>query len=251
MKVRLWLFTPRPMGDPRVNPDNLNYPEGGTYDTSVFDSVIKKCSDPEQFLSFETMLAYANAHDESLQQVANAAEAFAFCSPKQVTPPGTPPVVVVPPPTTTLPPPGSTGTPVDPNAKNWIPNGTVPPDNTTTQGVRFMQGTVYRLILAFSPGRVDTGATYPMCSRSNPDACQPVQFQTVEDAIAYAKAHNEIPVRVADENEAWAIIDGSVPIHESNIMTGGGFFDNLSPMEIVAGLLGLVFVVPKLFKRGA
>lgn len=82
-KVRLWLFTTR-AGD---------YPEGGTYDTSVFDSDAGSCSDPHQEVKFQDLLAYANGRGEVLQQVSSAEEAYAFCSPKTVAPPGVVPAL--------------------------------------------------------------------------------------------------------------------------------------------------------------
>lgn len=289
MLVRLWLFTPR----------QGNYPEGGTFDTSVFDSIAKTCSDPHQEIQFEKLLAYANARGETLQQVQSAAEAFAFCSPKQVSPPVP---TTIPPPSTTQPPnqvqpfscamaqPDTFITGIELAARNGLlspgqiqqlqalqqardfegfkslakqilaglcppqhtkpsdtPPPIIPPDKDTNGGFHFMPGKVYRLILESAPGRIDTGASYPLCSRSNPDACKPIQFADVETAVNYAKANNEIPVRVNTADEAWAIMEGSQPIDEANIITGG-LLDN--PAVLVAGLIGILFVAPKLFKKG-
>lgn len=70
MLIRLWLFTERPG----------NYPEGGTYDTSVLDSETGNCSDPHQEIYFQNLLEYANARGEELQEVESADEAYSLCS---------------------------------------------------------------------------------------------------------------------------------------------------------------------------
>lgn len=110
-----------------------------------------------------------------------------------------------------------------------------------------MQGTVYRLILETAPNRVDTGATYPLCSRSNTDACKPIQFASIQDAINYAAANNETPVSVSTEEEAWAIIEGTQPIHSESIIPIGGFS---SELPWVAVAIGAVLILPRLLKKG-
>lgn len=70
MLIRLWLFTSR------VGP----YPEGGTYDTSVLDTLSGDCYDPEQFDRFQNLLQYATSRGERLQKVTSAQEAYAMCS---------------------------------------------------------------------------------------------------------------------------------------------------------------------------
>jgi len=70
MLVRLWLFTAR----------SGNYPEGGTYDTSVLNDETGNCSDSHQEISFENLMNYANSRGESLQRVSSAQEAFNLCS---------------------------------------------------------------------------------------------------------------------------------------------------------------------------
>jgi len=110
---------------------------------------------------------------------------------------------------------------------------------------------VYRLILDSPnvPGLVDTGATYPECSRENPEACIPLQA-TLENALAYARENGEIPVKVYTEQQAWDIIEGKTAITDSMIIKeGDGFFSNISPMMIAAGLAA-VFILPRFFKRG-
>lgn len=85
MLSRLWLFTAR-VG---------NYPEGGTYDTSVLNSDIGDCSDAQQFDRFQVMLAYASQRGEKLQQVASAQEAYAMCSRARATAPTKTPLQTV------------------------------------------------------------------------------------------------------------------------------------------------------------
>jgi len=70
MLVRLWYYTARP-GD---------YPEGGTYDTAVFDDDTGNCSDARQFVTFQDMMESANAAGESLQEVSAPEEAYSICS---------------------------------------------------------------------------------------------------------------------------------------------------------------------------
>jgi len=76
MLVRMWLFTERFGG----------YPEGGTYDTSVFDTESGNCSDPRQFTEFQRLLEYANASGEELQEVFSAEEAYTLCSRLRINP---------------------------------------------------------------------------------------------------------------------------------------------------------------------
>jgi hypothetical protein len=111
---------------------------------------------------------------------------------------------------------------------------------------------VFRLILQTAPGRVDTGATYSGCNRSNPNACQPLQTATIQAAVDYAHAHNEIPVRVSSVDEAWNIAEGKQPIQQSQIITGsGGDLMSLFSDPIMLGVaaIGVIFLVPKLFKK--
>ena len=75
---------------------------------------------------------------------------------------------------------------------------------------------VYRLILA-GTNRYDTGATYPGCTIDNQQACDPVAFDTLEDAVDYAYAHGELPVMVFSEQEAWNIAAGAV-VDQSRVL---------------------------------
>jgi len=70
---------------------------------------------------------------------------------------------------------------------------------------------IYRLIFETEPGRVDTGATYPGCSRDNTGPCIPVQFGTIEEAVDYARSHGEEPLIVPDVETAWGIVEGTIP----------------------------------------
>lgn len=81
----------------------------------------------------------------------------------------------------------------------------------------------YRLILKNGPGRYDTGATYPACDPANPNACQPVQFATLRDAVAYAYTHGEIPYRVDSEAMTWDVVFGRVAIDPARIYSVGAF----------------------------
>lgn len=74
MLVRLWLFTERVGG----------YPEGGTYDTSVFDDESGNCSDPQQFIKFQDMLEASNARGEVLMEVSSSEEAYTICSQNRI-----------------------------------------------------------------------------------------------------------------------------------------------------------------------
>lgn len=103
---------------------------------------------------------------------------------------------------------------------------------------------VYRLIMQTAPGRVDTGATYPGCAQNNTSLCQPVQFATLQNAVDYAKAHNEIPVAVSSADEAWRIAAGAQPINPNQIISTG-------PSLTMLLLLGAAafFIVPRFLRR--
>lgn len=106
---------------------------------------------------------------------------------------------------------------------------------------------VFRLILETSPGRVDTGATYQGCSRQNADACQPAQFATVQDAIAFAKQRGEIPVKVPSADVAWMIVEGNYPISDSMIITDSGL--PVDPKTLLIVGAAAVVILPMLLKR--
>jgi hypothetical protein len=67
---------------------------------------------------------------------------------------------------------------------------------------------IYRLIVETAPGRVDTGANYPGCSPENPNACDPRQFATLDDAYAYAEQRGEEPYVAGSVEEVWDIVAG-------------------------------------------
>ena len=116
---------------------------------------------------------------------------------------------------------------------------------------------VFRLIL-FTPrpgmgypegGSYDTGANYGGCSQANAAACDPQQFAHLQDAVNYAKSKNETPVRVNDESQVWAILNGQQPITDNMIVTDASvsnMFGNMSPLMIGAIALGAIFILPKL-----
>src|SRR5262245_4320838 len=103
---------------------------------------------------------------------------------------------------------------------------------------------VYRFILVTAPGRVDTGASYTGCAQNNTQACQPVQFATLQNAIDYAKAHNEIPVQVSSAEEAWRIVAGAQPINPNQILSTG---PSLTTMLVLGA--AAFFLLPKILKR--
>jgi hypothetical protein len=105
---------------------------------------------------------------------------------------------------------------ITPTINTGIPSTS--PDN--------IQSTVYRFILqtpdlTFPNGyRFDTGANYPACSSVNTSACQPQQFATLDDALAYATAHSEVPVMVQSSAQVWDIIAGNEPVPPPITSTG-------------------------------
>lgn len=112
---------------------------------------------------------------------------------------------------------------------------------------------VFRLILETEPGRVDTGATYPDCTLADRNSCLPAQFlgpNAFQDAVNWANAHNEIPVRVVNADHAWSIINGSQPITDDMVITElpvPGLLSGFDPMMIVLAI-GATFVLPRLLK---
>lgn len=130
------------------------------------------------------------------------------------------------------------GTVVTATSTNPI-TGTVMTTATATPeggGVVDRSGRPYRLVLVSAPGRIDSGATYPGCSRANPDACRPGQFPTIQAAWDYAAAHGETPLLVGSPDEAWDIAEGR---------KAPGFWAGLS----TAGKLGVVALAAVLLKK--
>lgn len=106
---------------------------------------------------------------------------------------------------------------------------------------------IYRMVLQTSPGRVDTGATYPQCSPDNPAACQPQQFASVQDAIDYASANGETPVLVASAADAWDIAAGRRPIAPEMILAQPSILSSLMSNPIALGVGALLLL--KMFRR--
>lgn len=85
---------------------------------------------------------------------------------------------------------------------------------SVTANIPGASGKVYRLLLKNPAGGpfIESGATYPMCSRDNPDGCKPIEFANKDDAVYYSNNHNEIPIWVNSAEQAWNIIEGKEPI---------------------------------------
>jgi hypothetical protein len=73
----------------------------------------------------------------------------------------------------------------------------------------------------------DTGATLPGCSLTNQQACDPVEFATLQEVLDYAAARGEVPRECVDVNEVWQIVaSGEQPAvgmdTSSMLLLGGG-----------------------------
>jgi len=236
MNTRLYLFEPN--GSPNC-PQNLT---NGCFNTGLLEG----CADPKQFERIEDVINYANSRHEALRMVKTADEAMTLC---KAFPPSQ---TVIPPPLSVIPPrpqdvsPSATPPPMGGTVGNSL---TIPPDTATER--EFKMGDVYRLILQSErDGRIDidTGATYPGCSRSNPDGCKPMQFRGADalaQAIEYSYANGEIPVGVNNVDEVWAIVEGKMPIQESSILSGGM---STTTIGLIAASIAAFFFLPKLFK---
>lgn len=126
-----------------------------------------------------------------------------------------------------------------------------------------MEYPVYRLILQTAPGRVDTGATYPGCTREQPDLCYALQFATVQEAFSFAAGHNEIPRIVQSADEAFNLAEeeersrllqtqytgpsaSPMPIPTNGSVVGSPLQSAVSPYGPLAlGVLALLFVAKK------
>jgi len=85
--------------------------------------------------------------------------------------------------------------------------------------------------------RFDTGANYEGCSRDNPTACDPQQFKTEADAFYYAQIHQEIPLRVTSETQAWDLVERSRAGMPGSVGLG------------VVGGIGILILLGWLFSR--
>lgn len=72
---------------------------------------------------------------------------------------------------------------------------------------------------------VETGANLPGCSLSNAGACDPKEFGSIADAVAYAASRGETPVQAASAAEAWAIVAGQAPTQAEILPTSSIFSD--------------------------
>jgi hypothetical protein len=108
---------------------------------------------------------------------------------------------------------------------------------------------IYRLVLR-NTGTVgspyNTGANYPGCSLANQGPCDPKDFQTMNDVLAYAQSKGETVVLVASEDRAWAIVNGAAP-NSSEIVQGSGLLAGIDFSNPWV-LAGAVFLVWKLIR---
>ncbi len=129
-------------------------------------------------------------------------------------------------------------TQLTPGSPGGLPTG-------QTVGQTFTPGgkgptTLYRFIVASAPNRFDTGANYNGCSPVNSMMCDPHQFGSMADAVAYALSRNEIPYLCNSASEVWGIIDGSIPIDPARVGGGSG----MSPL-LIGGLAVLAYLLLK------
>lgn len=111
---------------------------------------------------------------------------------------------------------------------------------------------VYRFIMISRPGRAETGAGYQGCSQNTTNACDPRGFDgqdALQQAITYAYSHNEIPVQVYNQQEAWDMLSGKMPITSDRVLSSSSFSSIFGSMDMTTMLLiglGAIFLVPKL-----
>jgi len=110
---------------------------------------------------------------------------------------------------------------------------------------------IYRFILMSRADRADTGASYPGCSPNSTAQCDPRGFDgpnAMQQAIDYATSHNEIPVQVSSQKEAFDMIAGVLPVPREQVLSSS-MFGNLDMTTVLLVALGAIFVVPMLFKK--
>lgn len=230
-------------GDPR----GLKYDTGATYPGCCKEN--PDACDPRQFNSFDDAANYARSKGEKPVRVWSVDQAWKMVSdlniscgqPAQTT--VATPVPTSPTMTTTYNGGVSTREPIPPAIMPSLtptptssPGGAGGPVSVSPSP----QGTIYRLILKSPNGKYDTGATYPACTRSNPDGCQPMQFDTEKDAVEYALAHGETPVRVSSEEEAWRIVEGTQPVNVAAIISPDKLEFGINTFLLIGGLLALL-----------
>lgn len=153
-----------------------------------------------------------------------------------------------------LPTAGAGGTPsVSTTIATTAPTPAAPPAAAVPQGV------IYRLILAEPDGTFATGANYPGCSQTKTSLCDPQTFNSLQAAVNYALAGNEIPVLVTSESQAWNIVAGNATPSPAQILTpapasssssspaaaAGGSSLLSSPITLGAIALGVYFLLKK------
>lgn len=72
---------------------------------------------------------------------------------------------------------------------------------------------IYRMMLQTPEGKIGTSATYPACTRTNPEGCLGMEFDSIGEAVAYGKSLNETMVMIdlpydQGVDEAWRIAAG-------------------------------------------
>ena len=114
---------------------------------------------------------------------------------------------------------------------------------------------VYRFILISRPGRAETGAGYQGCSPNTTQACDPRGFDgtdALQQAITYAYSHNEIPVQVYSQQEAWDMLSGKMAITSDRVLSSSSLsslFGNMDMTTMLLLALGAIFLVPQLLKK--
>lgn len=259
VNLRLYVFDP-------PNSPNCQMPGwvNGCYNTGHYDASLPggpcSASDPQGFDSWDKMSAYAGARGETLVLVSRP-DLAALCSYR---PPAVQPITYQPPVATpyqggttysgapagvTIQPIG--GQPGGPPA--WVP-GYIPQPGTPVQSGGVPSGSsvgqtrprlmsLYRFIL-YKPDPTNpyaTGANYPGCSQTNTSGCRPMGFPTLQDAIDYAEANNEIPYRVDSEAEAWALNAGDIDIDPRKIL-GKQAVSHFGTSTLLLVALGLWFL---------
>lgn len=240
------------LGYPKGDPRGIKFDTGASYPGCCPDN--PAACDPRQFNSFDDAANYARSKGEKPVRVWSVDQTWKMMQSLNVDCGSAPKQTVATVPTTPISPtvvqsyPGET--PVysqTPTSPDIMPSLTPTPSTTPSLSPGAVapapSGTIYRLILRSERnGKItfDTGATYPACSQSNPEGCQPMQFESEKAAVEYALAHGETPVRVSSEAEAWDIAEGRKPIVANQIISTAGLETGINTFLLIGGLLALL-----------